>query len=260
MGPDRIHHGFWKYSDPSHPKHEPGNPYQNAIRDYYRFLDQKVGELLGAADDDTVVLVVSDHGAQKMDGGLCINEWLMAEGYLHLKEEPNAVMPLEKAEIDWDRTSAWGSGGYYGRLFLNVQGREPNGIIAPERYEAVRDELIEKLTSLTDDKGNVMGTRVFKPQEVYREVKGIAPDLIVYFGNLSWRSVGSVGLGRIYTFENDTGPDDANHAQHGVFIMYDPQKRQGRRLSGLRITDCAVTILNAMGVDAPADMQGRVMA
>jgi predicted AlkP superfamily phosphohydrolase/phosphomutase len=259
MGPDRIHHGFWKYSDTSHPKHQPGNPHLNAIRDYYRFLDKRVGELIGTADDDTVIIVVSDHGAQSMEGGLCINEWLMSKGYLHLKEEPNSVMPLERAEIDWSKTQAWGSGGYYGRLFLNVQGREPNGVIAPDRYEAVRDELIEQLTNIADDKGRPIGTRVFKPQDVYRDVKGIAPDLIVYFGNLTWRSVGSVGLNRIHTFENDTGPDDANHAQHGVFIMYDPQKKQGRQLSGLRITDCAATMLSTMGVDVPADMSGSVI-
>ena len=53
-------------------------------------------------------------------------------------------------------------------------------------------------------------------------VNGVAPDLIVYFGDLDWRSVGAVGLGSIHTFENDTGPDEANHDWHGIFMLYDP--------------------------------------
>jgi len=262
MGPDRIHHGFWKYHDPTHPKHVPGNPFQNAIRDYYRFLDGEIGRMLELVDDDTVVIVVSDHGAKKMDGGICINEWLRREGYLVLKEEPKGegLVPLEKVEIEWGKTRAWGAGGYYGRLFLNVQGREPRGTIAPEDYERVRDELVEKLAGITDPEGNNIGTVAYKPQEVYSEIKGIPPDLIVYFGNLYWRSVGSFGHGGIYTSENDIGPDDANHAQKGLFIMYDPQRKQGgRRIQGLHLMDVAPTVLHLMGLPVPGDMKGKVI-
>ena len=76
MGPDRMHHGFWKYMDPEHRKHEPGNPYESAILDYHRHLDGLIGKLLEHADDDTVVFVLSDHGAKRLDGGIRINEWL----------------------------------------------------------------------------------------------------------------------------------------------------------------------------------------
>jgi ATP sulfurylase len=267
MGPDRLHHGFWKYHDPTHPKHEPGNPYQNAIRDYYRYVDGEVGQMLELVDDNTVVIVVSDHGAKKMDGGICINEWLRREGYLVLKEEPGVeasageeLVPLEKVEVAWDKTRAWGAGGYYGRLFLNVQGREPRGTIAPDDYERVRDELREKLTGITDPHGNNIGTVVYKPQEVYSEIKGIPPDLIVYFGNLCWRSVGSFGHGGIYASENDTGPDDANHAQEGLFIMYDPKRKQGgQRIQGLHLMDVAPTVLNLMAIPIPEDMEGKAI-
>jgi predicted AlkP superfamily phosphohydrolase/phosphomutase len=76
MGPDRMHHGFWKFMDPEHRKHEPGNPYESAILDYHRHVDSLIGRLLERADDDTVVFVVSDHGAKRLDGGIRINEWL----------------------------------------------------------------------------------------------------------------------------------------------------------------------------------------
>jgi len=259
MGPDRIHHGFWKCFDPTHPKYEPGNPYENAIHDYYVELDSHIGELLSSIPSDALILVVSDHGAKKMEGGICFNEWLMREGYLTLKSKPEGIIKIEKADIDWERTRAWGDGGYYGRLFLNVRGREPNGTIDPQDYEKVREELIAKLEALTDESGRHIGTRVFRPEEVYTECRNIAPDLIVYFGDLTWRSVGSIGHGTIWTRENDTGPDDANHAQHGIFILSDRKAPGGRRVEGVEIYDMAPTLLTLMGEEVPPDMPGKVI-
>lgn len=258
MGTDRIHHGFWKYMDPQHRKYIPGNEFESAILDYYRYLDNAIGELLELVPDDTVILVVSDHGAKRMDGGICINEWLRQNGWLVLKEEPEGVVPLEKCEVDWSRTRAWSSGGYYARIFLNVKGREPQGVIPPEQYEAVRNELAEALAAIPDEEGRPLPHRILKPEEIYAEVKGVPPDLIVYFGDLHWRSVGSLGLNSVHTFENDTGPDDANHAQHGLFIYYDPaQPVGGRQVEGLHIMDIAPTILTALGVEIPPGMRGR---
>lgn len=262
MGIDRIHHGFWKFMDPSHPKYEPGTPYENAIRDYYQFIDGKIGEVLSCIDPATAVLVVSDHGAQPMRGGICINEWLIREGYLHITEKPSGFVPLHKAVIDWNQTRAWGEGGYYSRLFLNVEGREPLGTIPQKDYEKVRTELKEKLEALGDEQGKAIGTRVIRPQDVYPVVKGVPPDLIVYFGNLAWRSVGSIGLNTIHTFENDTGPDDANHAEQGIFILCDPARtvdRQQTFRNGLSLFDVAPTVLSILGIPVPPDMEGTVI-
>src|SRR5581483_6298435 len=132
MGTDRIHHGFWKFMDEEHRKHEPGNPYEHAILDYYRHVDQLVARLLEYADDETAVLVVSDHGAKRLDGGIRINEWLRREGYLATLREPDGVTSLDAVGVDWAGTTAWGEGGYYSRIFLNVRDREPNGTLASE--------------------------------------------------------------------------------------------------------------------------------
>ncbi|HZT43924.1 MAG TPA: alkaline phosphatase family protein [Chthonomonadaceae bacterium] len=219
MGPDRIHHAFWKYMDPKHRRYVAGNPFENAIRDYYIALDRQIGDLLDLLEPDTRVLVVSDHGAKRMDGGLCFNEWLIREGYLTLKQRPEGFAPFSPDMVDWSRTRAWGDGGYYGRLYLNVRGREPQGVVAPEEVEALKAELIAKLEALEDDEGRPLGTKVFRPERLYAAVRNIPPDLIVYFGDLHWRSVGSVGHPSIWTHENDIGPDDANHAQLGLFLM-----------------------------------------
>jgi predicted AlkP superfamily phosphohydrolase/phosphomutase len=261
MGVDRIHHGFWSYMDPTHPKYQAGNPYEHAIRDYYRYVDREVGELIGLAPADTVVLVVSDHGAKKMDGGICFNEWLMREGYLTLVSQPEQPTPIDKASIDWAKTQAWGDGGYYGRLFLNVQGREPQGTIAPQDYERVRQELIDKIAAIADPQGRPLGSKAYRPQELYRAVNGVPPDLIVYFGDLHWRSVGSVGVGSIYTFDNDTGPDEANHDWHGIFIMNEVGCQLGRlqpgHQEGLRLYDVGATIRNLFGLPPDPRAIGR---
>ena len=260
MGVDRLHHGFWKFFDERHPRYEAGNRYESAIRDYYIHLDDQIGERLALLDDETAVLVVSDHGGQPMMGGICFNEWLKQEGYLKLEYQPEGIVPLEKCEVDWEKTLAWGSGGYYARLFLNVKGREPDGVIDPADYEKVRDELAERIAGIADPDGNPIGSVAHKPEEIYREVNNIAPDLIVYFGNLKWRSVGSLGLNRIHSFENDTGPDDANHAQEGLYIYYDPQRSGQGRGQTRHLMDIAPTILEKMGVPVPTDMQGRSFA
>ena len=261
IGVDRIHHAFWSYLDQAHRRYAAGNPFENAIFDYYKFVDTKIGELLKFADTNTTVLVVSDHGAQCMEGSVCINEWLMQEGYLTLLEPvPKTPTPLAKLKIDWARTRAWGDGGYYSRIFLNVEGREPQGVVKPAEYEGLRSELIEKLEAIPDEKGKPLGTKVHKPEELYKIRRGVAPDLFAYFGNLAWRSAGTVGLGSIYTFENDTGPDDANHAQYGVFIARPASGKPGvGQVEGLQIQDIAPTILQLFDLPIPAEMEGKVI-
>ena len=257
IGVDRIHHGFWSYHDPEHRRYVQGNPYESAIHDYYVYIDQQIGEWLNRIPKDTVVMVVSDHGAQRMDGGICLNEWLWQEGFLTFKEDPkpDEITRFDDLEVDWSSTTAWGEGGYYGRVFINVRGREPEGQVLLSDYEAFRSELADRLTRIPDPDGQDLGTRVFKPHEIYAEVRGVAPDLMVYFGDLLWRSVGSLGHGSTYTFENDTGPDDCNHAQNGLMIVYDPRGVEASELA--RCSDLhsvAGTVLDIYGIeqDAPS--------
>jgi predicted AlkP superfamily phosphohydrolase/phosphomutase len=257
MGLDRLQHVFWQTWDPGHPKYEPGNPFESAFQDYFRFLDSEVGSLVELIPDDAVTIVMSDHGARRMEGGVCINDWLIREGYLTLTEPLDAITPIAKAPIDWSRTVAWGDGGYYGRLFLNVKGREPQGVVEPERYDEVRDELIAAFEAQIGPDGQPLGTKVFKPQDVYPDVRGVAPDLIVYFGDLDWRSVGTVGNPDVFTHENDTGPDGANHDRAGIFVMTGVPGQPMGRVDGLRLIDVGPTIMEMYGVEVPERAAGR---
>lgn len=260
IGLDRIQHGFWKHHDPEHVLHDPDNPYRDVVRDYYRYLDHEIGTLFELLDDDTAVLVVSDHGARALDGGFCINEWLIQQGLLALGGPyPDRPTMLDELTVDWDRTRVWSTGGYYGRIFMNVEGREPRGVIPADEYEATRADLREQLEATVGPDGRPLGTRVFVPDEVYADVRGVPPDLIVHFGDLAWRAVGSVGHGTVHVRENDTGPDDCNHAQYGAFVLAGPGIAPVGEIEGLRLLDVAPTLLELGGYDIPPSMQGRVL-
>jgi predicted AlkP superfamily phosphohydrolase/phosphomutase len=253
IGLDRMHHGFWKHHDPKHVDHDPDTPYRDVIRDYYRLLDQEIGEIFALLDGETVVLVVSDHGARPLDGGFCVNEWLIREGHLVLEAIPRKATPFSELAVDWDRTKAWSEGGYYARVFLNVKGREPRGALDPSDAAAFREELAAGLEATSGPDGRALGTRVFRPEELYRELRNVPPDLLVHFGGLAWRSIGGVGHGALHLRENDTGPDDCNHDTYGAFVLAGPGV--GRR--GERLLDIAPTLLALGGYDVPGGMQGR---
>jgi predicted AlkP superfamily phosphohydrolase/phosphomutase len=260
IGFDRLHHMFWKYYDKTHPKYQPNNKYENVIPEYYKYVDKMIGEILSIIDDDTYVLIVSDHGTASMKGAFCINEWLMKEGYLVLKEYPNSVIELDRCQVDWENTTAWGWGGYYARIFLNVKDREHYGKIPMKEYNMIREEVKSRLLTISGPAGEKFDNKVFYPEELYNQCNGSKPDLIVYFDNLFWRSAGTIGRSTMYLSENDTGPDDSVHWMDGVFLLYS-KRRPSRmtKLGRLSIYDIAPIILDVFDMEVPNGMQGRIL-
>ena len=257
IGLDRIHHAFWRYFDKTHHLYEPGNEFENIVEEYYIMLDRELGEIVELLDDDTVVLVASDHGGKPMKGTFCINQWLIEQGYLKIKGSVEDVSSLMTVEVDWENTSAWGWGGYYSRIFLNVKGREPFGIIDPGQFNDKRNEIISKLLSIHGPDGESWETEVLKPEEVYRECNGDPPDLMVYLDNLNWRSVGTIGHDELYLEENGIGPDDAVHDKMGVFIFYDPKEDYNGQMTMMNILDVTPTLLKSMKLLIPDDIIGK---
>ena len=261
IGPDRLHHAFWKYFDPGHPRYVPNSEFADVADRYYSLLDQEIGALLEQVPDEVTILIASDHGSMAMHGCFCINQWLEREGYLRLKTRPSEPgTPLENVEVDWDRTIAWGAGGYYARIFFNVRGREPQGHVAPGEVPSVIDKMSRALESVRRPDGQPLGVRVLDPQRVYHSVRGDPPDLMLYFGDLRWRSAGTLGHPGLFLSENDTGPDDAVHSFEGVFAFADPGHRTKQPMPPQQIIDIAPTLLAHLGVPWPATMQGRPIA
>jgi predicted AlkP superfamily phosphohydrolase/phosphomutase len=102
-----------------------------------------------------------------------------------------------------------------------------------------------------------MGTMVFRPEEIYKSVRNVAPDLITHFGGLYWRSIGGVGYSAFHVQENDTGPDDCNHSQYGSFILASSNNPLSGEVAGAHILDLAPTMLELGGYDTPNSMQGK---
>lgn len=253
IGLDRIHHAFWKYFDENHHLHEPNSRYKNVIPDYYRLLDRELGKTLKMLDEDTAVMIVSDHGIKAMKGCFAVNQWMIDEGLLKA-EYGNGVRKFEQLNVKWDETIAWSWGGYYARVFLNVKGREKRGVVRLSEYEKIRDEIAERIKSIRGPNGEKWRTEVYYPEELYPVAKGDKPDIMVYFDNLSWRSAGTVGWESYYLPENDTGPDDAVHSQYGVFSLKMPGIEVGK-IAECEIYDVAPTILKIFGIKA--DLAGK---
>ncbi len=247
IGLDRIHHAFWKYFDEKHHLHVPNSPYKDVIPEYYKLLDREIGKTLKLLDEDTAVIVVSDHGVKRMKGCFAVNQWLVEEGLLKARYEKGRVVKLEDVSVKWEDTTAWAWGGYYARVFINVKGREPKGKVRMSEYDSVRDEIADMIRSIRGPNGEKWETKVFYPEEIYPVAKGDRPDMMVYFDNLYWRSAGTLGWETNYLPENDTGPDDAVHSEYGVFLLHTPDMEDSKVLS-CEIYDFAPTVLDLLGV------------
>ncbi len=256
MGVDRVQHALWRYHDPEHVAYAgDDHPLREAVFDHYRLVDERVGRLVDRAPRDALVLVVSDHGMQRLDGAVNVNEWLRREGYLVLRHPPQGPMPFREADVDWSRTRAWAYGGYHARVFVNLAGREPSGTVRPADLDGFLDELADGLRSIRGPGGApIAGTVVRAPVDEVAGRDGLdlacAPDLHAYFGALRWRSSQGIGQADVWSRGTEVGVDGANHAWNGVFALHDPLAPLGRRLDGLRIVDVCPTILRAFGVDS----------
>lgn len=266
IGPDRMHHCFWHYHDPHHPRYEPDRPEGSAIRDYYQFLDGQVAGLLAAVGEDVAVLVASDHGATAMHGGVCVNDLLRQAGLLVLHEDPPAPTPWSPELVRWDKTSAWAEGGYYARVFFNIADREPAGVVARDSIPELTDRIVELLGTVDLGDGRVLHNSVCRPAELYRRVRGIPPDLLVFFDHEQWRSIGSVGYSQPWVSANDIGLDEANHSRNGMFALRVPGRGSswcgsGGRDSGPRreadILDITPTLLDLLDLPPEATLTGR---
>jgi predicted AlkP superfamily phosphohydrolase/phosphomutase len=254
IGLDRLQHAVWT---------EPGageEARERALLEYHKLLDAEIGETLDVVPEDTLVAVVSDHGARRLEGSFALNDWLREHDYLVLRESPNRdPRPLTEDCIDWERTRAWADGGYCGRVHLHGFPRA-DGALASSAAIELREEIRERLEAQPGPDGAPLGNAVYAPEEVYARVAGVAPDLLVYAGDLAWRCAGSVGHDALFLEGNDTGPDRANHDWEGLFVLRDPARPGAGAVRGAHILDVAPTLCEALGLAAPGWMRGGRLA
>jgi predicted AlkP superfamily phosphohydrolase/phosphomutase len=256
-GLDRLQREFWSDHDPTHVPHDHASFSQHVLTEYYRLLDDEIGKLLELLDDETMVLVVSTHGAQRCDGGFCINDWLVREGLLVLRHAPSEVTPLDRLDIDWSKTRVWSDGGDCASLFFNVRGRAAAGIVDPSECGALRADVKARLEAITDPQGRSLGTLVLEPEQIYRRVGNFDPDLIVQFGGMSRRAIDSVGHQTLHLEPGEMEDGGCSAAPQGAFVLAVPGLPGLGPVEDASVLDIAPTLLELRGLERSPDLPGR---
>ena len=251
---DRVQHMFFRFLHDDAAQSE----YAGTIADLYGRMDRLVGLALEHVDPDTVLFVLSDHGFCSFRRGINLNAWLRDNGYLVLENGVTESGRYFKG-VDWSRTRAYTMG--LGGLYLNLKGREAQGIVKPgAEAEALKQELIQKLQQLRDEERDEVGIRaVYATNELYRgPYLAEAPDLIVGY-NEGYRTSWDAAVGKVTAgvFEDNCKAWSGDHS-------VDPALVPGVLFSNRRfdaedpgIEDLAPTVLELFGVERPAWMEGR---
>jgi predicted AlkP superfamily phosphohydrolase/phosphomutase len=302
---DRVLHQLWHYLDPGHPWRIPGDGTDKSgpVVRYFQRVDQKVAEILERADEDTLVIVLSDHGMGPAHNFIVLNNWLMDVGLLQLKRDvPRAVKRwlfnggftlrnihriadkfglakhaeykglysmdhlmkmvfLSFLDVDWSRSRAYSFGRHLGSVYLNVEGREPEGMVKPGReYQQVREEIIRLARNFAHPHtGEPLIGEILKKEDIYHgPYLDRAPDLIlrprderdIFFGLADFGS--NVTVDTVYRYSG-------MHRDYGLLIMSGNGVKDGGTIEGAGIEDLAPTILYAMGCPVPGDMDGQVL-
>ncbi len=241
-GTDRLQHYFWDdYANPE-------SPWHGAVLDYYRALDAVIGEMAEKLGIDTAVLMLSDHGFAHLEKEVFPNAWLKQGGYLHTTVEPARTFE----DIDMDATRAFVLDP--GRLYVNLKGSTPRGIVSPGReYDELISTLCRELPGLRDpETGGAVIARVFKKQELYAgPLLDKAPDLVL-LGSPGYDMKGAISKAELLGKGKFSGMHTHDDA---FFFMLDISSLKGKP----HIQDLAPTILGLLNVSAPAGMDGKAL-
>lgn len=301
MGLDRVQHFWWEYMGAGPPlsKGENAVKHRDVIPEYYRYLDRIMGEMLENIDQETAVMVVSDHGFGPLFKDYYINNWLVEEGLLRCKDEAERVpkspvlrrrtarllnkcglkgvlKPLLKRfrkepserrpafvdAVDWSRTKAclYSLSGQY--ILLNLRGRQRDGVVQPGReYEELRDHIVDGLHKLKDpETGEKIVERAYRREEIYSGPNvESAPDILVLTRRGYTFQEGFGRGGIVSTARQGVVRRSGDHRREGILVMKGPNIREGVKIEDTEIVDIAPTILCYMGLPRAEDMDGKIV-
>ena len=260
-GTDRIQHMFWRYFEEGHPAARGGNGHEHAgaIEDIYRRSDELVGKVLARMGKGDLLMVVSDHGFASFRRGVNLNAWLLSKGWLALKEGGDGSAEWLR-DVDWSKTRAYAIG--LTGMFLNLEGREAQGIVKPgEDAAQVKAEIMAALAGPARQPRaeTRRSTRPSTPRSsTTARTSQNAPDLIIGFNagyRTSWDGATGVVSGPV--FEDNVKAWSGDHC-------IDPRLVPGVLFASRKIdradpslVDIAPTVLRLFGLDPPAHMDGQ---
>jgi predicted AlkP superfamily phosphohydrolase/phosphomutase len=261
--PDRLQHMFWRFRDPLHPAYDPdrAREFTGHLEELYRRCDRVLGKALDSADENTLLLVLSDHGFNSFRRAFDTNTWLWQHGLLKLQDGKQPADLAEEggnAAVDWSRTYAYGVG--LGGIYLNRRGREAQGILDDgAEAERVCSAIERGLGALVDESAAAPAVHsVSRAAALYTGAFAQdAPDLLVNFRpgfRVSWQT--ALGGFAASLFADNTRRWSGDHiidpdAVPGILLM----NRRLRR-DQPHIVDLAPTILAHMGVPPHEAMEG----
>jgi predicted AlkP superfamily phosphohydrolase/phosphomutase len=256
---DRVQHMYWRYRDPTHPapREEDPSAYAEAIEEAYEHADAVVGEVVSQLGERDALFVMSDHGFASFRRGVNLNVWLQQEGYLHLLEGAKGEKKWLR-EVDWRRTQAYAIG--LGGLYLNVKGREAQGIVEPQEVASLKQEIIEKLTGLRDGEGGSVA--IARAMDTAAVNKGpyadLGPDITVGYA-VGYRASWGAAQGQVCgpAMEDNTRRWSGDHCLDPDLVPGILLADRSLPRDDASIVDLAPTILELFGVRAPGYMQGR---
>ncbi|MDZ5811810.1 alkaline phosphatase family protein [Halorubrum sp. AD140] len=218
--------------------------YAEEFLDFYRTLDGYIGEIRNSLDDDTTLIVASDHGFTELTWEVNCNQFLADEGWLSYEDDDHDSL----GDID-DETRAYSL--IPGRFYLNLEGREPDGVVPESEYEAVREELVDDLESLTGPDGRRVCKRIVKGETVFDgDHDEIAPDLVVIPADGFDLKSGFGGKEAVFT----EGPRNGMHKfENSLLYTTDPDVD----VAGSNLFDVTPTILDLMEVDVDGSLDGE---
>jgi predicted AlkP superfamily phosphohydrolase/phosphomutase len=258
---DLNSHAFWRCLDKRHPLYTPEleRRHGDFLPWLYSQIDEAVGLALRHIDEESLLFIVSDHGFGSFRRQFNLNSWLVDEGYAKLRNRLDRGQEGYFADTDWTQTKAYGLG--INSLYLNLKGREPDGIVAPgDEAERLKDELVARLSALRDPvTGEPVIAKIHRPEDIYSgPCSGLAPDLIVGYGEnhrASWDTI----LGK-YPREimlDNMSPWSGDHCMDSSFLPGVLLCNRPLTADRPALQDLAPTILSEFGVPVPREMQGR---
>jgi len=261
--PDRIQHMFWRFLDDGHPAR--GNDQakieanRDTIRSMYQRMDDLVGRTREAIGAETALVVMSDHGFKPFRRGVDLNAWLLANGYLKLKKNAQSSSIAYLEDVDWGGTRAFAIG--LAGIFLNLRGREGQGIVAPgEDARKLADELCRRLTGLRDERHDQVAIyQAVRREDVYRgPYVDAAPDLIIGY-NVGYRVSWDAANGKCSpeVFSDNTKAWSGDHCIHPNLVPGVLFSNHPLRSERANIVDLAPTVLELLGVKRPHYFDGQ---
>jgi predicted AlkP superfamily phosphohydrolase/phosphomutase len=283
---DRIGHVAFRFQDEGFRKESPElvDKFGTILQDTYAQLDRLTGELLAKVDDETTVILMSDHGMGPLRKRFRLAKWLIDEGYLVLK--PNAeklrrgweIRPRRLTErlrlrapgrymrppwelVDWSRTKAFVSwGGGEDVVLINMAGRDPEGIVQPgEEYERVCDEICRKLEAFEDPStGRPVVTGAHKRADLWHgHAVELAPDIQFEVDDVAYHI--DCGLFEKEVLHEPVDKVPGMHRMDGICIVAGPGIPAGVEVERNELIDLAPTVCHLLDVPVPEDMDGKVM-